>query len=351
MHRISKHIEIVGTTIPGFRSMGRASRQAIFDLLKKHYTRVDITIINELSELEALVERRPDLIFLGMKSIPINPELGTQDPDKIWITDYLDQQGIAYTGSNQLAQELEFDKSLAKQRMDTAEINTSPFYVAVQGEPLTADKIELEYPLFVKPTNRGGGLGIDSNSVVHTFEALHAKVQTIAEELQADSLIEQYLPGREFSVAILREENSLDLTAMPIELVAPADKQGIRILSEAIKSADAEGFMAITEPMLKAEVEELALDAFRALGGRDYGRIDIRLNKDGAPQFLEANLIPSLIDNYGSFPKACRLNKALNYSQMILRIVQLALARHEDALLPQFDSNLLAPLLESIHAS
>jgi D-alanine-D-alanine ligase len=192
--------------------------------------------------------------------------------------------------------------------------------------------------LFVKPTNRGGGVGIDSDSVVHSFEELSSKVRSITTGLRTDALIEEYLPGREFSVAILKDGYSSGFSAMPIELVAPPDKNGSRLLSGEIKASNAEQALEVTDGVVRSKVTELALDVFYALGARDYGRIDIRLDASGRPHFLEANLIPSLISGYGSFPKACVLNIGLEYEPMIMRIANLGLARSaksiEDVLEP-----------------
>ncbi len=91
---------------------------------------------------------------------------------------------------------------------------------------------------------------------------------------------------------------------------------------------------------LRDQICVLALDIFHTLGASDYGRIDIRLDEFGTPHFLEANLLPSLIAGYGSFPKACLLNNNLDYDSMLLNIVNLALNRMpiDDEILipPQF---------------
>ena len=192
----------------GLSSMGQTSRQAACKVLAKHYTDVAVTIINNLADLEALVKRRPDLVFLGMDFIPTNPDLGLSDPNKIWLAEYLDNHNIAYTGSGRCGHELEHHKHLAKQAVHKAGFNTSPYYVAKQSEPQIAADMTLLFPLFIKPTNRGGGSGIDCNSVAHNFDELNSKVQSIATNLQSDSLVEEYLPGREFSVAILKSEYS-----------------------------------------------------------------------------------------------------------------------------------------------
>jgi len=327
MRKINQHIEIVASTVMGLSSMSQKSRLAALAVLSRHYTHVGITIVNNLSDLEALVANQPDLVFLGMKFIPSDAELGRQDPDRIWLSDYLDQRGIAYTGSGQAAHELELDKSLAKQRMVEAGLDTSPFIVARQHHPLSLNEVTLTFPVFIKPTDRGGGAGVDSASLATNFKELQAKVSWISSKLQADSLIEQYLPGREFSVAIIKDEFTDEYIAMPLELVAPADQNGARFLSAKIKSSDLETFKTITNGAIKTKVTELAMSAFHALGARDYGRIDVRLDESGTVHFLEANLIPSIIKDYGNFPKACMLNLQMNYETMLIRIVNLALAR------------------------
>ncbi len=320
--------------------MSKKSRDAIHTLLSKHYRTVGITMIDEISDLEALVALQPDLVFLGMEFVTTNHELGSQDPDKVWLADYLEQQGIAHTGSRAASHELEHDKSKAKQRMMDSGLATKLFYVAKQNTTVTGEDIELSYPLFVKPTSCGGGAGIDSRSVVHDFEQLSSKVQLIARRLQSDSLVEEYLTGREFSVAVLKEEHSTEFVVMPVELIAPPDENGIRILSGRVKSADAEHVIEVTDRVVKEQVAELAMNAFYALGARDYGRIDIRMDKEGVPQFLEANLIPSLISGYGSFPKACFINEEMDYETMILRITRLGMSHNPNSSkkLPVFQS-------------
>ncbi len=344
MKKIQKQIQIIRSSAPGLSSLSQVSCDAIYDVLKRHYAVVGISIINDLTDLELLVSRQPDLVFMGMKFVPTNPALGLEDPDRIWISDYLDDHGIAYTGSAQVAHELELNKPVAKQRALDAGLNTSPFYVIGQYQLAASEPMPLAFPVFIKPTSRGGGVGIDSNSVVHNFEALESKVQSIALDLRSDSLLEEYLPGREFSVAILKDEDSPAFSVMPLELIAPADRDGNRILSAAVKSADTEHFIEVTDKTIKAKISTLAIEVFHALEARDYGRIDIRLDAFGTPHFLEANLIPSLIEGYGNFPKACLLNIGLDYEPMILSIVRLGLA-HSSTLIEQEDET---PLLDTI---
>lgn len=327
MRKINQHIEIVSSTTLGLSSMSQKSRLAILAILARHYTKVGITIVNNLSDLKHLVADQPDLVVLGMKFIAVDIKAGRQGSNKIWLSAYLDECGIAYTGSTKAALELEMDKSLAKRRMVEAGLDTSPFIVARQNCALNSSEIGLRFPVFIKPIDLGGGEGIDASSLATNYEELQAKVGVISAKHQTDALIEEYLPGREFSVAILREEFTGEYLAMPLELVAPPDKNGARFLSAKIKSADLETFKTIANGAVKTTITELAINAFHALGARDYGRIDIRLDESGTPHFLEANLIPSLIKDYGNFPKACMINQHIDYEAMLLRIVDLALAR------------------------
>ena len=334
MSKINQHIVIVRSSISRFSSMSQISCDSIYAILIKHYTRVTVATVNNLSDLETLVAQRPDLVFLGMKLILTNPRLGLQYSDKIWISQYLDEHGVAYTGSSQKAQELELNKPFAKQRVLDAGLKTSPFCVAKQNQLPNKEDISLAYPLFIKPTDRGGGLGVDGNSVVYNFGQLRSKIYSITTKVQSDSLIEEYLPGREISVALLKDEYSNKFWVMPIERIVPPDSRGVRMLSPEIKHADAGLSVAVKDINVKDKVTALAINVFKALGARDYGRIDTRMDSAGVPHFLEANLIPSLIEGYGNFPKACVLNKGLDYESMILRIVRLGLARNSDVMEP-----------------
>ena len=329
---IQKHIEIVRSSIPGLSSLSLVSAQAMQELLSRHYQQVHIATVDCVADLEALVLRHPDLVFMGMKFVPVNTLRGFQDPNKVWLASFLDDQGIAYTGSDHVAHRRELNKHLAKARVAKHGLKTAHYRVIKQTSAPLEVKLDLTFPVFIKPTDRGGGQGIDSQSVAHNFEQLEAKVQSISTQTKSDSLVEEYLPGREFSVAILKDELSNAFSVMPLELIAPLDQNGSRLLSAAVKVSDNERVIAVTDPVLGDQLSELALSSFHALEARDYGRIDIRLDTNGVPHFLEANLIPSLIDGYGNFPKACQLNQALDYETMLLRIVNLGLSRQTESL-------------------
>jgi D-alanine-D-alanine ligase len=330
MIKSNKRLEIVRSTTIEFSSMSQESCDAIFRVLSKKYTAVRVSIVNNLADLEAVVARNPDLVFLGIKYILADSDLPTERPGKIWVSAYLDDNNISYTGSNQASHVLERNKHLAKQKVKEAGLKTAPFWVIKASDWPAVEEPPFAYPLFVKPTNRGGGAGVDSESVVHDFKHLLSKVNSISTTLGCDSLVEEFLPGREFSVAILKDEDSESFLVMPIELIAPLDKNNERILSDSVKVSNTESAVEVTDEVVQTEISTLALNVFYALGARDYGRIDIRLAQNGEANFLEANLIPSLIDGYGSFPKACVLNSNIGYEAMIIRIAELGLKRSID---------------------
>lgn len=328
--KINKSIEIVRSTKTWLSSMSMSSARSIASTLNNKYTKVTVTNVDNLDDLNQLVNRQPDLVFLGMKFIIDESLEGDSLCEKIWISNYLDEFGIRYTGSNKLAHERSVKKSSAKENVIDAGLATSPFFVIDQAD---CDRInmpdDLSFPLFVKPNNRGGGLGVNSMSVVNNVDELKAKAYTISHDLGSDSIIENYLTGREFSVAIFDNIDREDSDVMPIEIIAPVDEFGFRILGNVVKSANQETILAVSDPILRSSICRLALKSFMALGAREFGRIDIRIDDKGNPQFLEANLIPSLIAGYGSFPKSCFLNENIEFENMIFRIVDLAFVRDE----------------------
>jgi len=319
-----KYIEIVGSTNPRINAMARDSQLTMQAVLSVYYTKVRITHVDNMADLEALAAKRPDLVVLGMKLVLLDPSVSYDDSPKMWLSDYLAAHGINFTGSDTAALKLEFDKPMAKQAVIDAGLQSAAYFISPIVRPVT--RHNLRFPLFVKPTNRGDSKGIDEMSVVHTEAELQAKIQAIHSGCSSDALIEEYLPGREFSVAVIRQPRSEDLLAMPIEISSPVDAKGNAFLSEAVKTSDSEVVLPVTDTVLKDNLNTLAIGVFKALGSQDYGRIDMRLNADGIPCFIEANLMPGLSD-HGYLLRCFNQNKHTSYEDMILSIIRLALER------------------------
>jgi len=320
---IDSYIEIVGSSKARLNAMARDSRESIHAVLSKQYAKVGITIVDDMAGLKALVAKKPDLVILGMKLVLLDPTKSYDDSPKVWLSEYLDQHGIAYTGSDTAALTVEFDKPVAKQMVMDASLQSSAYFISSIKQPVFDHS--LEFPLFVKPTNRGDSKGIDEMSVVYTQDELEAKITAIHKECGSDALIEEYLTGREFSVAVVKQSDA-SLLAMPIEITAPADTKGNSFLSEAVKDADSERVLAVNDDVLKAKLNDLATGVFEALGSRDYGRIDMRLDGLGTPSFIEANLMPGL-SNHGYLSRCFAINEDISYEGMILSIANLGLQR------------------------
>ncbi|MDQ5972515.1 MAG: D-alanine-D-alanine ligase [Patescibacteria group bacterium] len=318
MAKTNLHIQVARSSRLELSSMSLVSSAAIMRTLRQSYARVEVSTVNNLQDLKQLVAKRPDIVFMGLKFV-------YEGDQKIWVSDYLEAHGIAHTGSPRPAIEFEQSKPLAKQCVINAGLASSAFTVVEHGcFPGTID--DLVFPLFVKPSNLGGGSGVDDKSIVYTADDLQAKLRALFAEYSSDVLIEEYLPGREFSVGVLN--NGDELLAMPIEMKPSADANGNKILSLALKSGVLETpVSAVTDKTMHKQLSDFALNVFEVLGARDYGRIDIRLDADGVPHFLEANLIPGLIKGSGNFTKACLINQGIDHEEMLLRIVQLAEAR------------------------
>lgn len=322
--KVKGYIEVVGSTNPRISAMSQDAREALVHTLRKKYTNVQATVVNNFADLENLVAKKPDLVVLGMKLVLLDPDVSYDESPKVWLSDFLRGHGINFTGSDTSALQFEFDKQVAKQKVIDAGLKSSAYFISTLLRP-TFDHT-LTFPLFVKPTNRGDSKGIDEQSVVYSQQELQVKIESIHTECSSDALIEEYLPGREFSVAVLAQTDTSELVAMPIEITAPTDARGHTFLSESVKESDSEKVIAVTDPVLRSALNNLAVGVFAALGSRDYGRIDVRLAADGAPSFIEANLMPGL-STHGYLARCFALNNSIEYDEMIFSIIGLALAR------------------------
>lgn len=326
MPKENKSVEIISTTIKSLSSMSLKSRLDAKAVLEKKYRDVRITDIKNVDDLRRLLARRPSLAFMGMK---FAVDDSAPESNSLWLSEYLSRAGIPFTGSGKIASFLEHNKMLAKQRVSDHGIKTAQAKLLPRASSFKESDIALTYPIFIKPADGGGGSGINENSVAHNFSQLKAQVEWLHNHCQADALLEVYLPGREFSVGVLKKRFTDDYHLLPLEIVAPESRSGWRFLSSHIKSQDTEKTLEVTDPVIRHKINKLAIDAFRALGAKDYGRIDIRLDSAGEPYFLEANLLPSLLKDYGNLPKAALLNIGLTHEDLILKIADLGLARSD----------------------
>jgi D-alanine-D-alanine ligase len=323
LQKINKTIEIV--IVPKLDDITENQKNVgiiideklILKILSKRYRNVSISEINTENDLKKLALRKPDLVFSGVKYFYF-------DSGIIWLNDYLELYDISYIASNREALHNEHDKSIAKKIMQKANIKTADFFTTEPGEHLTEMSIPIAFPLFIKPLCGGDSIGVDKNSVVYDFLSFQAKVLDIRSKLNLRSLVETYLPGKEYSVSILQDNSNGNLKAMPIEIVVDKHINGHCILDFDIKKNDQEKVIAVTDNKIYNQLSDLAKDAFKALHGKSLGRIDIKMNHNGVPHFIEANLMPGLRNGY--LYRACLFNLGMNYEQMILTIADTGLS-------------------------
>ena len=158
--KINKTIEIVVVPNLGPKNSHQDNvgivieEKNILRILSKRYKDVSITEINSEQDLEALVKRKPDLVFSGVKYFFFNNR-------NIWLNDYLEMFKIPYIASSKAALDNESDKNKAKKIMQKNNIRTADFFITNPGEYLTESSIPISFPLFIKPVTGGDILDFD----------------------------------------------------------------------------------------------------------------------------------------------------------------------------------------------
>ena len=282
-----------------------------------------------LEDLISVVNRQPDLVILAVKYISI------EQGQDIWLSEFFSKHKINYSGSPREVLKYDSDKVLAKSYLMKKGINTASFFTATPGLYSSEASLPLTYPLFLKPVDAANGNGIDDLSIVKNFAEFESKVLTLHKMFDMPVLVEEYLGGQEFTVAIIKTaDNKLIVSA--VEIVPPQSSNGLRILGEKTKKEDSELIRKIDEPTLLNNVSALAIKVFDGLEVQDFGRIDIKADKYGCCYFLEANLVPGMTSGSSYFPMACEIANNLTYDEVILHIVEKGISRsvNDDLILP-----------------
>jgi D-alanine-D-alanine ligase len=237
--------------------------------------------------------------------------------------------GVAYTGSPPLSLSLCLQKPLARAVLQAAGVPVPAGRLLERGdEPLDA----LRPPLIVKPSREDASHGITLESVARDEAAARRRARYVIERYQQPALVEEFIDGRELNVSILGEGESS--TVMPLAEIDYSEfPAGPRLITYAAKwveeSAECRGSKPVAARDLDDEtagrVREVALGAYRTLGLRDYGRVDLRLDPSGAPFVLDVNSNPDISPDAGLAKAAAR--GGLSYPQLIARVVEGALAR------------------------
>ncbi|MFZ1624244.1 MAG: D-alanine--D-alanine ligase [Gammaproteobacteria bacterium] len=236
----------------------------------------------------------------------------------------LDAWQIPYVFSDPLACAITLHKGIAKHVVRGNGLATPDF--AVIETPADIARIGLCYPLFAKPVAEGTGKGVSARSRVESRAALESVCRTLLDQYRQPVLVEEFLPGREFTVGVIGTGAAAEaIGTMEVQLGPNADP-GIYTFDNKEHWEGRVSYALLTEEFLLQQVETLAVGAWRALGCRDGGRLDIRLDTEGTPNFIEANPLAGLHPGHSDLPFICKF-RGLPYDELIRRIVASALSR------------------------
>ncbi|WP_057831393.1 D-alanine--D-alanine ligase [Colwellia sp. TT2012] len=316
-------IEIITTPNQKLKETGFGSINAcegVLSAIRKMGHTVQLTVCKTMADLDNVIDRSPDLVVLAVKYIPID-----NDGD-IWLSEYFMRHKVNFTGSLRNILEFDSNKVLAKTILQNKGIVTAKYFTTVPGKYRSENELPIKFPLFLKPIDAANGNGIDDSSWVVNFSEFEAKVLSLYTLFSQPILVEEYLDGREFTVAIISKSNGEFIVA-PIEIIPPESKNGLRILGHKVKNDNSEALKKIDNNQMLNKVKQLALNSFINLGIRDFARIDIKSNKNGECFFMEANLVPGLTPDSSYFPKSCEIEFGLSYDKVIQLMLDNALYR------------------------
>ncbi|MEZ4814567.1 MAG: ATP-grasp domain-containing protein [Bdellovibrionota bacterium] len=241
----------------------------------------------------------------------------------------LDMMGIPYTGSDATTLAVTLDKGLAKKVVAEAGVLTPAAFLMLDAKEKIPSK--LTYPLMAKPVAEGSSKGIYATSVVHSEKELRELVAMLVERYKQPALVETFVGGREFTVALLGEKRPKVLTPMEIifldkGITSPVYSYEYKLDFE--KHIRYETSPVFT-PKQKTQIETYARKAFMALGCRDVARIDFRMDLEGNPYFLECNPLPGLTPGWSDL---CLISEAggMAYDTLIQEILSPAIRRLKD---------------------
>ena len=285
----------------------------------------------------ALRKYRPDICF------NIAEGLGG-DGREAQVPALLEMLHIPYTASRVVASAISLDKTLTKRLWREAGLPTAPFQQFTTGDEALIPG--MYFPMFVKPVSEGTGMGMDNGSIVHNDDELRRRVRYTIHTYRQPALVEAYLPGREFTIAVMgrcdaarwsRHPHWYDANGFhhfPVLEVVSQHSVTPGIYGHAAKSLHY-GEAGIPDFICPAKISydfarqltELAIQAHQSIGALDISRVDIRLDQNSQPCLIEINTLPGLTPDFSDL---CVIAKAqgISYRDLILEILYLGAARY-----------------------
>jgi D-alanine-D-alanine ligase len=287
----------------------------------------------KLAELVTrLIREQPDICFNMVEGIG-SPSREAQVPA------LLEMLGLRYTASDVLTLATTLDKARTKEILAFHQIATPAFWVVrCPSELAVLLSAAPAFPLIVKPLHEGSSKGIFERSVVDCAEGLRRQICEVTGCYGQPAIVEAFLPGREFTVALMG--NGPTVVVLPIvEILFDSLPRGSKriysyeakwLWDDPSRPVEVSRCPALLDPDLQAEIETLCRRAYRALRCRDWARIDVRLDAADRPNILEINPLPGVLpdpDEHSCLPAAARA-AGLTYSQLINRVLDEALLRY-----------------------
>ena len=239
----------------------------------------------------------------------------------------LDAFEIPYTFSDPLVSALSLDKAATKRVLRDLGVRTTDFAVVSSEADLAG--VDLPYPLFVKPLAEGTAKGIDGQSRVGSPQELAWACRRVLNTNQQPALIEPFLPGREFTVGITGTgDRAVAVGTLEVELLAGAELHSYTYVNK--ERCEELCRYVLANGAYAEEAEALSLAAWRGLGCRDAGRVDLRADGNGRLNVMEINPLPGMHPEHSDLPILCTA-VGMPYLELIRRIMQSAETRLESA--------------------
>lgn len=279
--------------------------------------------------LQALSGRRYDIVWSALYCVSQREDIIGLGEDDEWVADMLDERGIPYIGPSARTMKELIQKYETHRIMRENGVLVPDFNLVAAGDALP----EVAYPAFVKPNCESRSIGISDDSVVRNREELARRVRYVHETLGQAALIEEFLPGDEYTVLMLGNGRLQEI--LPGLVTVDESHFGRhRILRSDLRGV---GLTKISIPAQKERAEEareITRKATDALECRDHVRVDLRVDAQGRLRVMEVNGIPGLKPVKSWSPQIYSLyhpspgGPMEEYRNMIRLIVRSALERH-----------------------
>ncbi|OGS19554.1 MAG: hypothetical protein A2219_00555 [Elusimicrobia bacterium RIFOXYA2_FULL_50_26] len=233
---------------------------------------------------------------------------------------------IPFVGSDALAMGITLDKAVAKMAVRHHGLATPDFVEVLNESDL--NNFRLKYPVIVKPSEEGTSKGLSHDSIARTFEQAKEQALKIVRQYNQPALVEEFITGQEFTVAVIGNgAGAVALEPVQISIMGNVDLKDEFYTHARVENNDIKYLCpAPAGKKLLDEIRELARGTYIAVGCRDFGRIDIRVDEAGRPYFLECNALPNLglIDVFPLVAKA----EGTTYEALLCRILDHARKRY-----------------------